>query len=485
MPFRRRRHLLIAALMVSGLVGCAPAGATTPGRFYAQSWFLLLALALPTALILAGLLIAGQRLRTRNIASRNRELAQQVSERTTEIERRRQIAEGLREILVILNSNRSQAESLHYIVTQAARLTDAEDAIIFRLAADQPLTIVATNPGGQIRYTPGPALLALTKDWIQFGLPDKEPLTIPDLQRHWTAYLADARASLGNHQALLGIPLFLGSDIYGGLLLFYTAERDFSAEDLELGFTFADQAALAIANERLRRQAERSAVAEERNRLARDLHDAVTQTLFSASLIAEALPEMWNEDPAEGQQLLDELGRLTRGALAEMRTLLLELRPAGLAEAKLPDLLRQLTEANTGRAGIPITLDIDFTDNLSVPVREALYRLVQEGLNNVVKHARASQAAVTLHNSPAGTGLTLTIHDNGRSFEPDQVPAGHLGLTIMKERAAAIAADLTIDTRPGQGTTITVHWPAAAPPPAGRQPEVTYEHEQTNPRPPR
>ena len=104
--------------------------------------------------------------------------------------------------------------------------------------------------------------------------------------------------------------------------------------DLELGFTFADQATLAIANARLREQAEQTAVAMERSRLARELHDAVTQTIFSASLIAETIAPVWESDQDEGRKLLQELRQLTRGALAEMRTLLLELRPSALEESR-------------------------------------------------------------------------------------------------------------------------------------------------------
>ena len=130
----------------------------------------------------------------------------------------------------------------------------------------------------------------------------------------------------------------------------------FDQADLDLLVAFADQAAIAIENARLYEEAQQVAASQERSRLARDLHDAVTQTLFSASLIAEVLPALWENDPAEGRQLLGELRQLTRGALAEMRTLLLELRPAALVEANLGDLLRQLAESVSGRTGIPVAV---------------------------------------------------------------------------------------------------------------------------------
>jgi len=217
------------------------------------------------------------------------------------------------------------------------------------------------------------------------------------------------------------------------------------------------------------------AVLEERSRLARELHDAVTQTLFSASLVAEALPATWERDPQEGRGLLQELRGLSRGALAEMRTLLLELRPAALVETRLDDLLRQLGEAASGREGIPVTVQVEGMADLPPDVHIALYRITQEALNNVVKHARASQVIVRLgylcheraaeseatgHAEPVPTGLCvlLSIGDDGRGFDPAQIPHNRLGLGIMHERAQAIGAFLDVESQPGHGTQITVLW---------------------------
>jgi signal transduction histidine kinase len=189
----------------------------------------------------------------------------------------------------------------------------------------------------------------------------------------------------------------------------------------------------------------------------------VTQTLFSAGLIAEALPAMWDSDPAEGRLLLQELRQLSRGALAEMRTLLLELRPAALLEASPGDLLRQLGEAVTGRTGLPVTVTVEGSCVLPPDVHVALYRIAQEALNNVVKHAQASQVTVRLHCiSPADGGeagyAELQVRDDGRGFDPCRVPPDRLGLGIMRERAQAIGATLEIESQPGQGTRIAVAW---------------------------
>lgn len=200
---------------------------------------------------------------------------------------------------------------------------------------------------------------------------------------------------------------------------------------------------------------ERTAV-EERNRLARDLHDAVSQTLFSTSLIAEVLPRLWERSPEEGKKRLEEIRQLTRGALAEMRTLLLELRPVSLKDAELGDLLRQLGESINGRARIPVTVEVEGHTEISPEAKVALYRIAQEALNNVAKHSGASQATVFLNSQPEA--VKMIVSDNGKGFNMDDVRAQSLGVGIMKERAREINAQLSIDSQVNQGTRITVDW---------------------------
>jgi signal transduction histidine kinase len=252
------------------------------------------------------------------------------------------------------------------------------------------------------------------------------------------------------------VPLVVKGAIYGNLILYYTAPRKFSPEEIELAMTVGDQAALAIENARLRTQVERAAVAAERNRIARDLHDSVTQTLFSATLITEVLPKVMRNNPVESERLLGELRQLTRGALAEMRTLLLELRPAALGDVEIDELLRQLTEGVIGRARMPITLAIECDCSLPPDVKTAYYHVAQEALNNVAKHARATQAQVFLQGDPHQ--VTLSISDDGRGFVLDEVTSEHLGLGIMRERAEDIDATLAIKSQVGVGTEVTITW---------------------------
>jgi two-component system nitrate/nitrite sensor histidine kinase NarX len=280
-------------------------------------------------------------------------------------------------------------------------------------------------------------------------------------------------------RSFMQVPIQIKGETFGVFSADYLRPRTFNAQEQRLLIAFAQRAALAIQNAQAYQQEQEMAVLEERSRLARELHDAVTQTLFSASLVAEALPTTWENDPQEGRGLLQELRGLSRGALAEMRTLLLELRPAALVETRLEDLLRQLGEAASGREGIPISVQVEGLAELPPDVQIAFYRITQEALNNIVKHARAHQAAVRLcynckdqpatsHTTEAkqlqdtGLSVLLSISDDGRGFDPTQITHDRLGLGIMQERAQAIGATLIIESQPGHGTRVNVLWKQAS-----------------------
>lgn len=252
------------------------------------------------------------------------------------------------------------------------------------------------------------------------------------------------------------LPLSVRGRTLGVLVIIGSKGRTFNRRQCSLFESIADQLAVAVENASLYAQAERTAAAEERSRLARELHDAVTQTLFSASLIAEVLPRLWSRDPEEGQRRLKELRSLTRGALAEMRALLIELRPAALETGDLGDLLRQLATAVSGRTGVPIEVTLDGDWEPPVEVKVALYRIAQEALNNAAKHASASQVEVALRVSQER--ITLHIQDDGVGFNLEEVSSNGLGLGTMRERAAEIGARLTFNSWPHEGTSVQVEW---------------------------
>jgi signal transduction histidine kinase len=400
------------------------------------------------------------------------QLYQAEHHRLEESERRRRVAEGLRGVLSILNSARPLHDILDYILHQACALLGAQGAVVYRLALEEERIIVAATVGMPPGFDELGALPLIETEPNRATLAG-QPSAIPDVQARWAELHQDEAdqdpairqwiAIVGRHfSAYASAPILVQDHSYGAVSLFYDRPRIFSDEEIELATAFADQAALAIENDRLRTQAQEVAVAAERTRLARDLHDAVTQTLFSSSLIADVLPRLWDRNPDEGLRRLAELRELTRGALAEMRTLLLELRPSALIEAKLRDLLRQLAESVTGRARVPVRLEVQGDCDVAAEVKVALYRIAQEALNNVAKHAGASEAVVRLHCRPGE--IKMCVCDDGLGFDASGLPPDSLGLGIMRERALAIGAELTIDSRVGEGTEVWVFWPA----PGGR-----------------
>ncbi|MEH2347219.1 MAG: sensor histidine kinase [Nostoc sp.] len=205
-----------------------------------------------------------------------------------------------------------------------------------------------------------------------------------------------------------------------------------------------------IESERLRK----IAVELERNRLARDLHDSVSQTLFTVATIAEALPRVWKRNPEIAQQGLEELTQLTQGALAEMRNLLMELRPNGLAEKSLGELLQQLTKAIQGRASLQVITTVEDDRPLSNEVKLVFFRITQQALNNIINHAQATQVSVRLYGN--SQKIVLHISDNGRGFDSSKIPSGHLGIAIMKERAESIDATFHLSSYAGNGTEIVL-----------------------------
>jgi two-component system nitrate/nitrite sensor histidine kinase NarX len=283
-----------------------------------------------------------------------------------------------------------------------------------------------------------------------------EPAIVEDvrLEPHVATWITEPEGI----RCFMHVPVRVAGEMYGVFNVDFCRPRALGIEEQRLFMALAHRAALAIENAQLYGQAKQVAVFEERQRLARELHDAVTQTLFSASLIAEVLPRLWQRDPDQGLQRLRELHELTRGALAEMRSLLLELRPTVLEEAELDDLLRQLADSVIGRSRVPVSLHIENECPPPTEVKVALYRIAQEALNNVAKHAAASQAAIELRCGQ--DEVKLVVSDNGRGFDPGKVAPENLGLGIMRERAEAIGAELKIESRTDQGTCVTVVWRA-------------------------
>lgn len=211
------------------------------------------------------------------------------------------------------------------------------------------------------------------------------------------------------------------------------------------------------------------AASEERQRIARELHDAVSQTLFSAKIIAESLPALLEKDSNAVRAGLNDLMRLTLAATSEMRVLLMELRPNTLTHTDLGKLLTYLVDGAKGRTLASINLQTKGQEpNLPFNVKINLYRIAQEALNNIIKHAQAEHVTMILtcdseSSDPSPTSallIVLQVRDDGCGFLPDQVTAEHMGLRIMRERAAESNISLEIKTAVNQGTIVEAAWGA-------------------------
>lgn len=401
------------------------------------------------------------------LAIENARLRREEQARRVEAERRQEVAASLHDILAVINSSRALDETLNFIVIKANQLLHSGACILHRLEMEKQFVAIQASCclPAELQAITGFPLYSSSK--ADISILEGKPAHVPDFrllppltERELEGLDPDVRTwrqvTDQHYRAWLAVPLILQGSVYGSLSFYFSEPQVFDAETIDLAMSFSNQAAVAIENALLRIRAEESAALNERTRLARDLHDAVTQTLFAASLIAEVLPRLWERDQRVGRQRLEELRQLTRGALAEMRTLLLELRPSALVDASMSDLLKHLVEAFTGRARVPAELVISGECPLPAEVKVAFYRVTQEALNNIAKHAEASQVLVSLECLPEA--VTLIIEDDGRGFDPTQVAPQKLGLGIMQERAVSIGAALALDSQPGNGTHLTLSW---------------------------
>ncbi len=265
-----------------------------------------------------------------------------------------------------------------------------------------------------------------------------------------------AAVLLQGMRAWMWVPLAVKNRVLGAIGVAHENSNHFTPHHAQLALSVANQAAITMVNAELYEQAQELAAYKERQRLARNLHDAVNQSLFSAGIIAEVLPRIWKQDSELAQQSLLDLRRLTRSAQAEMRALLAELRPSTLTDSNLDELLHLLGNALSGRIDIPVIVTAPEEVALSSKVQVTFYRVCQEALNNIAKHAEATQVEINL--AQAGAVTEMRIRDDGQGFNPDEIPTGHYGLKMMTERAEAIGAELTVTSQPGHGTELIICW---------------------------
>ncbi len=393
-----------------------------------------------------------------------RAMEKRVAERTREIERRRQVADDLREILTILNSSRSLDDILGYIVSRACQEFDADASAILRLHADGHALVVQSArglPHEFVRYGAFPLGEAALTQTVS----ERRPVPISDVsaileavsQPAWADQWPAAAAGLRDYQALLLVPLFIQDQFYGEIALCFGHRRDFSGEELHVAEMMGHQAALAIENAGLHVQVQAMAALEERQKLARELHDSVSQVLYGIALSARTAEGFLASDPVRAAEALRYCLSLADVGLTEMRALILELRPELLETEGIVAAISQYAAALQVRHGVVFQLDLVDEPEITMQVKEALYRIAQEAFHNIIRHAHATEAKVRLESRDHE--LWWEVCDNGRGFNPAASYAGHLGLRSMRERAERVGGACEIVSTPGEGTCVRTRLP--------------------------
>jgi len=248
------------------------------------------------------------------------------------------------------------------------------------------------------------------------------------------------------------LPLKVKGQVIGVLDVESERINDFDADDLIVLQLLANQIATAIENARLYEQAQQLAALQERQKLARELHDSVSQALYGIALGARTARVQLDRDPAQAVEPMEYVLSLAEAGLAEMRALIFELRPESLATEGLVAALEKQANALRTRHQLQVRTLFSSEPEVGLEIKQALFRIAQEALHNIVKHARASQVDVWLQERDGV--ISLDIRDNGRGFDPTALFPGHLGLQSMRERIERLGGEFYLESEPGKGTAV-------------------------------
>ena len=299
-------------------------------------------------------------------------------------------------------------------------------------------------------------------------LSSRESIIVPDILEE-TPLAQAVRVAMGDLRettfqyvhAWMAVPLMLRDQVIGILVLTSKEENAFTPHHATLALAIANQAAIAIENARLYAQAQELAAVEERQKLARELHDSVSQALYGIAIGLHTARIQLDRDPLELPESLDYLLSLAQAALAEMRALIFELRPESLEREGLVAALARQGAALQARHDMIVQADLCQEPALPLKAKKELYRIAQEALHNTVKHARASKVDLVLHRT--ANAVILEVGDDGVGFDPLGSFPGHLGLRSMQERVSHLGGMLQIESAPGQGTRLLAQVPAGKP----------------------
>jgi len=316
-------------------------------------------------------------------------------------------------------------------------------------------------------------------------LADAKPFRTDDITKdpRFRGWWPDAHPQM---RSFLGVPIVAKGDVIGA---FYLTEKEgapdrgdggfadrrrrspssrgrpssFDESDERLITVLAAHAAIAIENARLFEASRELSVIEERNRLARELHDSMTQNLFSLALTAEAAAELVHADPVRAELEIDRIRALARETQAELRSLVFELRPPRLEDDGLVATVGKDLDVLARAHGMKADLRVHGAPELGSSVELELYRIVQEALNNVVRHAGADSVTIDMDAADGDGRVAITIRDDGAGFDPGArtIRERRLGLTSMRERAEGLGGTFIVESAPGAGTTVRVEVPRA------------------------
>lgn len=388
-----------------------------------------------------------------------------VRQQSEEIKERQRVAESLRDIMQVLNSEFDIAQILETIAVQARAVLKADAISIYQLNPDTGTLSIQTSIGLPEDYI-AHADIPLGQVATGKAALDQLPVPIENVLKVDNRILAvdqDRQELLDSlattFKAVLAVPL-VGQEnqVLGTITLYFAEPRKFLPYDIELATTFGTQAMLALTNAALRQQIKEVVLTEERDRLARELHDSVTQILYSMMLYTDAA--RMAQQQAKDTLLTDHLAslqKLAREALTDMRLLIFELHPPALEQEGFVNALRTRLESVEARSGFQVNFNVRSACDLPNAIETEIYRIAYEALNNVAKHANADQVEITVDQTD--TAFYLAIQDNGVGFAPHQLEGGGWGIGNIRERIDRMRGTFALNSEPMKGTTLEIWVP--------------------------
>jgi len=382
-------------------------------------------------------------------------LEQRVAERTRELSTLLQVTHKITTTLEL-------QPLLELILNQLKQVVDYQMASISIMATEDELILLASRGDGL--SPPGTRVPLSEHANTRTMLTKRKPAYVPDLNAD-TPLAARMRhnfaaQNLPQPGSWMSAPLVFRDQSIGILALSHAETNYYNESRVELAMAFANQVAIAIENARLYKQAGDLAALEERQKLARELHDSVSQALYGIGLGARTARALLEREPAKAAEPLDYVLSLADAGLAEMRALIFELRPESLQTEGLVAALGKLVNALGARHQLEVRLEAGDEPDVAIEVKESLYRIAQEAMNNIAKHARANHIDVKF--KAKSGGLVLEISDDGAGFDTSAKFPGHLGLHTMRERAEKVGGMFIIESAPNAGARIQVTIPLAA-----------------------